>query len=446
MDEIKKRLQNASRSGQNGWIRIHIEGEPYQRGFQHGYLLAPEIAAVINTLRHVTYFNTGKEFRFFAEAAARMFTPQIDPEYLEEIRGIADGAAAGGVEVDLPALLAWNGYIELVSYWWPSAVPKSPDYTLNDKEHCSAFIASGAATRDGGIIMAHNSWDNYILGQYLNIILDLVPTEGNRIFMQAGPGYIHSFTDFFVTGAGIVGTETTIAGFKEYREDGAPEFARVRQAMQYGQTIEGWIERMQEGNNGGYANSWLLGDIRSNEIARFEQGLSYSSVTKTKDGYFTGCNAPEDARIRNLECDYTGYQDIRFTGARRVRWEQLMSANYGKIDLKTAAAMLADHYDVYLEEENNPCMRTICGHSDLDPCQFTGTSGALPYTPSGAFDGKVLSGKLAGEMSFWARFGRACGEPFDAAAFLRRHPQWAWQKGYLQDRPAQPWTLFQAGR
>src|SRR5271155_601584 len=29
---------------QAGWIVLHIEGEPYERGYQHGRLMAPEIA------------------------------------------------------------------------------------------------------------------------------------------------------------------------------------------------------------------------------------------------------------------------------------------------------------------------------------------------------------------------------------------------------------------
>ena len=32
----------ASSSG--GWIYVHLEGSPHDIGFQHGYLLAPEIA------------------------------------------------------------------------------------------------------------------------------------------------------------------------------------------------------------------------------------------------------------------------------------------------------------------------------------------------------------------------------------------------------------------
>ena len=30
---------------QAGWVVVHVEGEPYERGVQHGRLLAPEIAA-----------------------------------------------------------------------------------------------------------------------------------------------------------------------------------------------------------------------------------------------------------------------------------------------------------------------------------------------------------------------------------------------------------------
>ena len=61
-------------------------------------------------------------------------------------------------------------------------------------------------------------------GQFLKVILDLEPAEGHCIFMQSIPGYIHSMADFFVTGAGIMGTETTIGGFGEYDLDEAPEF------------------------------------------------------------------------------------------------------------------------------------------------------------------------------------------------------------------------------
>jgi hypothetical protein len=44
----------------------------------------------------------------------------------------------------------------------------------------------------------------------------------------------------------------------------------------------------------------------------------------------------------------------------------------------------------------------------------------------------------------WARFGRADGAEFIAEDFLRMHPQWNWQRGYLKDRPQQPWTYIRS--
>src|SRR5437016_3913865 len=42
--EQKQWLARAGRHEKAGWIYVHIEGEPRARGFQHGYLLAKEIA------------------------------------------------------------------------------------------------------------------------------------------------------------------------------------------------------------------------------------------------------------------------------------------------------------------------------------------------------------------------------------------------------------------
>ena len=40
--KIKEKYKNGYRYDENGWIFVHIEGEPYERGYQHGYLVAQE--------------------------------------------------------------------------------------------------------------------------------------------------------------------------------------------------------------------------------------------------------------------------------------------------------------------------------------------------------------------------------------------------------------------
>jgi hypothetical protein len=84
--------------------------------------------------------------------------------------------------------------------------------------------------------------------------------------MQTLPGWVHSGTDFFITEAGLVGTETTIGDFKGFDEKGIPEFVRFRRATQDASSIDEWCAIMKRGNNGGYANSWLLGDVKTGAI------------------------------------------------------------------------------------------------------------------------------------------------------------------------------------
>jgi hypothetical protein len=208
------------------------------------------------------------------------------------------------------------------------------------------------------------------------------------------------------------------------------------------------VELMNAENDGGYANIWLIGDIKTGEIANYQQGLIYQNLEKKSDGWFYGDNAPSDPRIRFVESTDTGYNDIRQqTGARRVRWPQLLAQHEGSIDAEIGQVMLGDTFDPYLGYIN-PSSRTICSHYDEDPMEFVSDPNAvwnIPFYPAGSVDGKVTTAAMAEEMSMWGRFGRADGAPFNAAEFLRLHPQWAWQEGYLPDMPHQPWTLFEGG-
>ncbi len=47
-------------------------------------------------------------------AAEQVFMPRAEAEFVQEIKGIADGAAAAGTDITWQEILAsWNGYEEL---------------------------------------------------------------------------------------------------------------------------------------------------------------------------------------------------------------------------------------------------------------------------------------------------------------------------------------------
>src|SRR5882762_6983396 len=111
-----QRYGPAYRYPQAGWIVLHIEGKPYERGFQHGQLLAAEILAY---LRCSAAIQSAKDpvagWKTTRSLVNALFVRRYEKEYLEEMKGIADGATAAGARfdnrpldlVDIVALNAW---------------------------------------------------------------------------------------------------------------------------------------------------------------------------------------------------------------------------------------------------------------------------------------------------------------------------------------------------
>jgi hypothetical protein len=222
-----------------------------------------------------------------------------------------------------------------------------------------------------------------------------------------------------------------------------PEFARARRAVQYAGSLDEWARIMTEGNNGAYANSWLVGDRKTGEIARLELGLRSQPFEKTKDGCFVGSNFPADEKLRVEETTFDAKDANSSPNVRRKRWEALMAEYRGKIDVETGKRFLADHIDARTKAAE-PSARTLCGHEDLD-AEASPEWDSPPFQPGGACQSKVTDSKLAEKLSFWACMGHACGVTFRAKSFLDEHPEFAWQKAFLRDMPAGKWTMFSSG-
>src|SRR6516225_5889176 len=89
------RLKNAFRRPENnGWTYVHLEGSPSVVGYQHGYLLAPEILDAHRELKNELGHDEKKDWQFFRNAAREMLWPRIEQEYREELQGIAEGVNA----------------------------------------------------------------------------------------------------------------------------------------------------------------------------------------------------------------------------------------------------------------------------------------------------------------------------------------------------------------
>jgi hypothetical protein len=442
---VHDRLGKASREDKNGWIYVHLAGSPADIGYQHGYLLSKEIDTLIKVMQYYLPYGSKKDWAFYRKASARFLWKKIDKEYQDEIRGISEGLQAKGLKYDTLDITALNANIELSQYYVPELMNKVKPGSGDNKApgNCSAFIATGKYTKDGKIVIGHNNWTDYIEGERWNVIADIVPEKGNHILMDTAPGFIHSGDDFVETSTGIVITETTITGFKGFDTTRTPEFVRARKAAQYSNSIDDVIKIMSTDNNGGYANDWLIGDTKTNEVAKLELGLKTQKVWRSKDTAMIGSNFPEDPNLIKQETTFDVNNKTSSPNARRLRMEKLVCVDYkGKLDADNGKTIEGDTFDALNDKKAlNRCV--IDGHIDQDPKGCPEWSEG-PYFPMGAVQGKVANADMVSKLQLWAHMGHPSGDDFLAAPFLKKHPEYNYQAKYLRDMKAYPWTVFAA--
>jgi hypothetical protein len=381
-----------------GWIYLHIEGAPYERGYQHGHLMAREIPEYLD--RCAAELGSSQQWDQYRTTANALFLRGFDREILEEMRGIADGASDAGARwlgrrVDLIDIVVANVTVELGTL--ASAVDTTatglegfsfdkPAYAGGKHDsvadHCSAFAATGPATRDGKMVIGHVTWWPLTLAEQTNVMLDIKPAAGHRMLLQSYPGGIESGTDWYQNDAGVVLTETTI-NQTPFNAQGTPVAFRARLAIQYGGNIDEVVKYLGTRNNGLYTNEWLIGDAKNNEIAMYELGTDQARLWRSSKnewfggtpGFYWGDNNPKDLGIRlenypdpKSSPDYIPYVPY----SRDLAWLNLYQTHQGQIDEQFA--FLA--------------FRTA------------------PLVASSTMDAKVATSDMANRMMVWAEIGR----------------------------------------
>jgi hypothetical protein len=416
----QERLKGSYRHDVAGWVYVHLEGKPRDIGYQYGALMAKEIDDAHRALRSDVRGPKGEGWEWYRTAAKDVFWNKVDAEYQQEMIGQAEGLQAKGFKYDEWDVLAYNAHIEIEGNYIPYLNAKESGTAMvsASKESCSAFVATGTATKDGKIVLGHNLWWGYLMGQRANAMVDIKPLNGERVMFDAFCGMMHSGTDFAVNSAGIVLCETTIGGYAGFDPKGIPEFVRMRKAIQYGKNLEEVAKIFKKGNNGGYANTWLMGDTKTNEIGKLELGLKNVIFSTSTDGYYVGANFPEDPKLIREEVPGGWNADPRRNGSerRRLRWCTLLDAAKGQVDAEKGKAFLADTYDQVLDRK--------------------GASGSTlngKTASNGATNTKVITSDLAGQFKVWARMGFSDGSEMKFSS--RPNP-------LLRDIVAQPWVLI----
>jgi hypothetical protein len=425
-----QRYGPAYRYPQAGWIVLHIEGKPYERGYQHGRLMASEIAAHLRCYATVQSPKAPAEaWRITRTLANALFVRRFDREYLEEMKGIADGATAAGARfdsrpidvVDIVALNCWpeietlpGGLEALPTGLEGVRFPQQQVQAMPAPKpmHCSAFAATGPATADGKIVFGHITMFSLYPSHFYNVWLDVKPAAGHRVLMQSYPGGMQSGMDYYLNDAGLIVCETTIHQTR-YNMQGQALASRIRKALQYADSIDRAVEILREANNGLYTNEWLLADIKTNEIAMFELGTAKSKLYRSSkgewfggtEGFYWGCNNMKDldVRLETIPSVKDRPANVVWRPSDRDKvWLRLYAKHKGHIDAGFGK-----------EAFTTP---PLAAHSSLD-AKFTTTN-------------------LAGDLKTWALFGPPLGLAWQPTRDEREHfPE-------LRPLVSNPWTIL----
>ncbi|RPJ57681.1 MAG: hypothetical protein EHM23_19760 [Acidobacteria bacterium] len=398
--ETVKWFGPAFRYTDKGWTFVHIEGKPYQRGYQYGHLLAKEIAAYMEKLSVRQNTDNPKagwqELRTLTDA---LMLRKYDQEYLEEMKGIAEGAAGAGATfsgrpVDFLDIVSVNSVVDigqLSEGLNRTAHPLSGlSFQAEDEESkswerthkCSSFLANGPATKDGRIVFSQLfMWSGYT-GVHWDVICDVVPAEGNRLVYETFPGGIHSGADFYLNSAGIMIGETTVLQ-TPFDSEGTPQSSRIRKAAQYAGSIDDAVRILTDRNNGLYTNDWLIGDLRANEIAILLLGTKKHKLWRSRSGEFPG----------GTEGFYWSVNNAKDP---EVRKEYVPDASNAPFDLTYFPSNrdLA-FFDYYQREKGR-----------IDGISAVNVMATSPINRPHACDGKVTTAEMAEQMMFLAHYGK----------------------------------------
>ena len=308
---------------------ITVCGTPYERGKTYGQLCKEEVGVSIRVYQLLFEGLKGiawEDARRISEKYLDL-TREFEPDYAEEIRGIAEGAG-----VDLLDIAALNARTEIM-------------YSQAQKEEvkeCTTLSLMPPATADGRVIAAQN-WDFSGLLRDSVVIVHVRQEEKPNFMMVAEAGMIGGI------GMNDRGIAVMLNALRaEVPCQGIPLRARMR-AMLEAETLSDAYVR------GSHAPVSV-----ANLIATHKDGVA---IAFEMDSEIVEPMIPEDGVLLHTN-HYIGTKmylknDVNHMGSSYIRLQRirtLVKECHGKITIEDVMRMLKDHAGY---------PQSICDHEDL---------------------------------------------------------------------------------
>ena len=226
---------------------LHVEGSPYEMGYQHGYLAAEGTSrmaseefflkvvlgflgldgdGLLSALIDVEDVKNALGWLIDPEVIEQIFNDvdqsitelllqvvllicqnnvnHVPQEFLEEMQGVADGATDAGYETLFENVLILNmAFDAILSIVYPIITPLLPILEALGIHMCNAFVANGRATTDGRTIMGRDFMFNGAVFHEYALLIEQEPDNGNKFVSTTAPGFVGATAAMNEKGIGI---------------------------------------------------------------------------------------------------------------------------------------------------------------------------------------------------------------------------------------------------
>jgi isopenicillin-N N-acyltransferase-like protein len=307
---------------------IEVKGGPRERGRQQGEAASAQILRALNRYQDIL----PKSIDLMWEEGsleARKFLPygeQTFPEFVEEIRGIAEGANVPFEEVW--TLNCYEGLPHASQQVWG----------------CTSIAVRDDQTASGHVLLAHNEDWNSVDKDNVYLV---------RAFPDDGPQFIGMTYGPLLVNIGLNAEGIGIAIDSVYPTDGRVGVPRilcsraVLNARTIGQAIRACVPKLRAGGYG-----YMLADPNG-EIYSVETSATTHDIIYGEDGWLVHTNHYLSTKMKDLEEPGTySSSNVRLNRARRLIQDQL-----GDVAVEGLQSILRDHV-------NFP--DSICVHEDME--------------------------------------------------------------------------------
>lgn len=227
---------------------LHLSGTPYEMGYQHGTLLRSQAQASVTNMMGFVDREAGFRFvggwlaRWKLERAWRKMEPHVPADYLEELRGLADGAG-----IPLAVL---------------ERIHALPEMTANS---CASFAALGPATKDGRLIQIRNLDWAIQSGVQRHAAIFVYHPRGKQSFINIGwVGFIGVLSGVNERGISVseIGAETVNRSL-----EGVPMPFLLRRVLEESENLDQAVAVIQTARRTGGYNYVFADAIRKQAVA-----------------------------------------------------------------------------------------------------------------------------------------------------------------------------------